>query len=946
MGGKKPPAGEKKQAPLEVLNDALIYAAEHGDMQFVLQTIMSGEANSLHCQSTLLHHCLKFRNIREPSFLAVLRAYPAAAAVADSKGYYPLHLVCLQTARPTVTMLRALLAEFPQAAAAPSHTGWLPLHLLAKHAAIRGASERPMRASPEMLGCVRAAFPEAADLNAPGNASQAAEDRRPHVLLPDKIPAFKRDRLECLRVLSKLPTLECVSAEKEAREATAQRALSARHICEEALNEGDFDTMRKTLGETRGEFAGVTDYVDPENARMMLHQCLERCADVDALSFEFLFYASPVAPFHADHQGMIPLHVALANVGADSLRPDMLKQLITAHPESLAAVGPHGWLPLHFWAHRGAMPRGAFHAGNVPCLAELLRSAVGKKAAAQVDEAGDLPLHHLCRACVGARLDALDILPIPEESAGRNDGVIATDHLKRTRRKSRASAGDRDAPRDWDAEIAIDLVEMLLAAFPAAWDAVSGTDGKTPTLLAPPELREVIVGYSGKQSYTALQARRASVKQALLLEADLDPRARLCLGADRETSLNKMEALMNAAQGDWAWDGDAGRGSLLHRLLRRKAELPISQDVLRAFLHFEKGACEKVDDGDWRPLHLFARRAIADAQCGTAQNARRLVSADRTQLVFQGGASKHKAAPLHVLVTMLLRRPQPGPAAEDDGAFEVRVLGVLRVLADAGARSLRNAAGKTALEVLPNNTSYDIFREACQPTAEGPKPEAWQRKFSFDAAAAFENASSLSGDAPAVGLPPLVCASPQTTTPAAMGFLPLARFPTALTTWSPPSTPPQGVDLDVQRIRRRSSSAPDQLRAARAERLRRAVSAARPESRSQPKGTAFGASAKPARRVERPLRLPDSLPDRPRPRRASPASSRSRRRRIFRRLSRGRRRTSSRAKRAARRSASSAARRSRRGASTGRPTSWKCRRRASPAPSARWKCARSAASCQ
>ena len=168
----------------------LYRAAEHGDIHAVLQWTNDPRRPKLRL---LLHALLRHKPLEETVFLHVLRWCPQAAQAPNHDGWYPLHLLCHLTARPTPLMLRALCAAGPIAAKMPTSTGWIPLQLLCQQAFARGKA----RATPATIAAVRQARPDGAQTFLPDGAEWG--DRLPVELLPKELPALElcKQRMTC-----------------------------------------------------------------------------------------------------------------------------------------------------------------------------------------------------------------------------------------------------------------------------------------------------------------------------------------------------------------------------------------------------------------------------------------------------------------------------------------------------------------------------------------------------------------------------------------------------------------------------------------------------------------------------------------------------------------------------------------------------------------------------
>lgn len=381
---------EKRSRAHEAAQEALLKSAQKGDFQVVMQYIFN-EKNPVN--HLLLHSCLRFKNLTEAQFLAVLRWDPLAAETEGDQGWYPLHILAYMTARPTTTMIRALTQLFPLAARRPMESGWLPLQLLCQNPRNKGDnSHHGVRATAAVIAALRASYPNASMEFLPQATENGLGEKRAEHLLPFNL--HHREHAVAALNLSARDVCEKDEHDRfEADRLKGELKFEADRACDAGSADGVLDVLKKV----HGHYSGITDVVDKDRGRMLFHRCCERCGDsLEDRSFDFLARASPSAPFLVDFQRLLPIHILLAT--APCTTPHMIKRLVAIHPKSLTHRGTRGWTPIHFFCMRlPTYPRA------VMVLHMLLDTKLGRKALRMKDDKGDLPLHLFCVACADLR---------------------------------------------------------------------------------------------------------------------------------------------------------------------------------------------------------------------------------------------------------------------------------------------------------------------------------------------------------------------------------------------------------------------------------------------------------------------------------------------------------------------------------------------------------------
>ncbi|KAJ8601404.1 hypothetical protein CTAYLR_005026 [Chrysophaeum taylorii] len=674
-------------------------------MQYVLRCIMTPGKRRIECPEMLLHNCLRHRNITESQLLAVLRVDPGAAGRPDHVGLYPLHLMSIYTAWPTVTMIRELAKVNPEAAATRGVAGWLPLHLFCANAIARGES-RP-RVTPDLLRAMRAVYPAAASESLADKKTRGA--RTPAMLFP-KVVFPGRD--ECLAVLDEESDDVCCATEKAAADKKESHAATVLRRAELSADRDDIAGVCDALLAADGEFAGITDVVEPLGGRVLLHRCFERCAmSLTQPAVSSLLAASPTAAFLPDANGMLPLHVLLASCDSQLLTGDMVKHLVDAHPAACLHKGPRGWLPLHIWAARD--PDGP---AALSVLVELLRASYdGKRAARVKDDAGNLPVHIFSRTASSYKLikdeeyrafvGSRDERGGDDEENDKNDIVVP-----------------RKEP--WDSTQPCALVSKLLEAYPSAWNIPDG-NGRTPAQLAPVELREIFLNFFQCQETRTKslvvvlpdQKTEANSSEQLTIASALENR-----NDEELANLVRKSSLLLGSYPPDLEDIERNGDTFLHRLLQR--EQPVGKELFLTVLNADPQAATVESTQGWYCAHLLCKRAASDPAAGVSSILACLLKAHGVAAYRAGGGKRKLASPLHVLCTMLSRHnhqvePSTGESRE---AFDSRLVSFMMTLVRAapGACDMLDARGKKPCDLIPNAPYFDVFRGVCFPRPSAP----------------------------------------------------------------------------------------------------------------------------------------------------------------------------------------------------------------------------------
>lgn len=661
-------------------------------MDLVLQAIWSPK-RPIAESDMLLHNTLKYRNLTESEFLAVLRSDPVAAERCDHVGYFPLHLLAIYTAWPTVTMIRELIKLNSAAASTRSVAGWMPLHLFCANAVARGET-RP-RVTCELLRALRAAYPQAASESL-GNEKTCGV-RTPAVLFP-KI-AFK-GRKECMVVLEE-DADACVLAEEAAAAQKESHAACLLQTVNSAADRGDIDGVCTALLQANGEYAGITDIADSVGGRVLMHRCFERCAQSlhqDAVTL--LIASSPTAVFQPSND-MLPLHVLLACCDSRHLTPEMIKRLVELNPNACTYRGPRGWLPLHLWAARDPNSPDA-----LSVVKELMKFVKGLRAARVRDNVGDLPLHIFCRTCSKYKFARDD----------EYHGALAIEDVDNEDESQLQDEHELDSVSvQWSAAQPRKLAILLLEAYPEAWN-MSGGDDKTPMDLAPLELREAFLNfvYGHERNKEMLRLNKETCGDGD--GAGQTDRMSIADAIHSGQDALLLELLENGRLSGYS-HSDLDGGTCLHQLLRRPQA--VGRDLVQAILKNIPHAARVSDNKGWFCLHLLCRRAVTDPKAGVPATIRCLLKAYKDATLKKCGGKRQQWTPLHVLCFTISRlnfRKEP-LTGESREAFDARLLSFAASLAEAAASACHELDGRNRrpCDLLPEAPYFHPFRNYCGP---------------------------------------------------------------------------------------------------------------------------------------------------------------------------------------------------------------------------------------
>ena len=651
----------------------LYRAAEHGDIHAVLQWTNDPRRPKLRL---LLHALLRHKPLEETVFLHVLRWCPQAAQTPNHDGWYPLHLLCYLTARPTPLMLRALCAAGPIAAKMPTSTGWIPLQLLCQQAFARGKA----RATPATIAAVRQAYPDGAQTYLPDGAEWG--DRLPVELLPKELPALElcKQRMTCSD-----DQLRTFAAQHRSLDLKVRGAYRRR--CEEACSNGAVFGVVEVIQELHQETGLIADAADENTGRLLLHDVVARCgATLDGWSLGFCLRACPAAAFHADGRGNLPLHLLLAN-GECKVTLAEIQSLIRLHPLAVGAKAARGWTCLHAFCRRPPQQQ------DLRVLRLLLRGVAGRKAARTRDEDGDLPLHLLAYACTDQR---------EARVADLNVG--------------------QDTQVEWGADRAKPLCQALVGAYPPAW-RIKGSRELTACDAAPADLQGVLMGAATTKGPSSL----TDVSRAIARAKPRRRKAGAGLPLVKLIEIGADDALQKRLRVEKHRDPEPIPIDLLHTLLKRDAG--VGGDVLRAVADAGgAGSCALRDGDGYLPLHLVAKRAPFDERV-TPQTVRRVLAYHRPAAFYRGGA--RKLCPLAAFAVALATGAEDQGASDEGGSqragnyftdeplahWRERCLGVARALYESTpkARVVPASDGALACELLPPSPDYDALRAAMRP---------------------------------------------------------------------------------------------------------------------------------------------------------------------------------------------------------------------------------------
>ena len=108
------------------LVDEVVYALVHAYPEALTKQCLPNMETPLH----IICHCeVGYDGVDEPLINYILEENPAAAAIKDSKGRYPLHSLMLTDPVETVDTARPIYEAFPEAMSTPDDNGNYPLHL-------------------------------------------------------------------------------------------------------------------------------------------------------------------------------------------------------------------------------------------------------------------------------------------------------------------------------------------------------------------------------------------------------------------------------------------------------------------------------------------------------------------------------------------------------------------------------------------------------------------------------------------------------------------------------------------------------------------------------------------------------------------------------------------------------------------------------------------------
>ncbi|KAH8050969.1 hypothetical protein JL722_10999 [Aureococcus anophagefferens] len=656
------------------------------------------------------------------------RATRRAAETANEQGWFR-STSSRTTARPTTTML------------------------LCQHARNKGDnSHHGVRATPALLSALRAAYPGAATECLPQARKNGLGEKTAESLLPFDLP----HREACVAALRE-NALDMVKRDDhdrfEAERLKGQLKFEARR----AADAGDAPGVVELLKHAHGHYSGITDVLDDRATLFALPRPLRR--DLDDASFDYLFRASPGAPFREDFQRMLPIHTLMN--GCEAATPHMVRRLNAAHPKGGAHRGLRGWTPLHFFCMRNpTWPRAA------AILALLLDTKSGAKACRLRDQRGDLPIHLFCQTCA----DLKDV--VEQEIASGNYGrarrrpppkkKTKVENVRAAFRRTSvavglAGGGDDDdepeAPEEeayaWNADQAVACVKLLVKAYPESW-RLAGKGKVTSLDLAPPELHEAMLkaadGRAGDGSESSdddldnkfnlakfedglhdVKTHKHQRHKVDLETADLGD-----VVDDGKTDEGLCSRLLRRYDGANARDAGEHGGFLLHRLLRRKPD--VGADVLRAVLTWSSKAARTADGEGWHPLHLLARRATTD-RLVTGASARRVLNTFRECAVLRGGGDGRLQNPLAALCAHLTHKSahvktplsyENHWTKETYDEWEQRMVAVARALADGhpDARTQKTAHGHVAVDLLPAHADYDGLRAVARPPPRRARGQA------------------------------------------------------------------------------------------------------------------------------------------------------------------------------------------------------------------------------
>ncbi|KAH8096353.1 hypothetical protein JL720_3720 [Aureococcus anophagefferens] len=612
---------EKHKRAAEAQQAALLAAAAKGDVEGVMQYIMNERNAQNHL---LLHACFRAAQESEiPSFKGSdLGRFPLARrGDGERAGLVPLHI--LAHARPTTTMVRALTVLYPAAARAPIVSGWLPLQLLCQHARNKGDnSHHGVRATPPPQRS--AAYPAATEC-LPQARKNGLGEKTAESLLPFDLP----HREACVAALRE-NALDMVKRDDhdrfEAERLKGQLKFEARR----AADAGDAPGVVEVLKHAHGHYSGITDVLD-DRGHALFARCLDRCGEtLDDASFDYLFRASPGAPFREDFQRMLPIHTLMN--GCEAATPHMVRRLNAAHPKGGAHRGLRGWTPLHFFCMRNpTWPRAA------AILALLLDTKSGAKACRLRDQRGDLPIHLFCQTCA-------DLKDVVEQE-------IASGNYGRARRRP-------PPKKKTKVENAVACVKLLVKAYPESW-RLAGKGKVTSLDLAPPELHEAMLkaadGRAGDGSESSdddldnkfnlakfedglhdVKTHKHQRHKVDLETADLGD-----VVDDGKTDEGLCHRLLRRYDGANARDAGEHGGFLLHRLLRRKPD--VGADVLAPCSRGRQGRADGRRRG-LAPAAPPARRATTD-RLVTGASARRVLNTFRECAVLAAAATAGSRTP-------------------------------------------------------------------------------------------------------------------------------------------------------------------------------------------------------------------------------------------------------------------------------------------------------------
>ena len=377
--------------------------------------------------SSPLHWACTNKNVTLNIIQLLINAAPGSVFRADSEGWMPLHVLCMnrqQDDMESIETLNLLLEKYPEAVLHADNSGNLPIHyaceskfpefcqvlIEAAPDSVRSTNNYGLmplhilcnnnqvdEGTMQTLNFLLEEYPEAVwhavnDGTLPIHIASVTKSPEFCQILIEAAP----DSVHSTNKYGWMP-LHYLCGMRELNENTAIQTLNflLEEYPEAALHADDHGRLPIHLASCRGgspEFCqalidAASDSVRKEDKYgwMPLHTLSDN-PEVDGVNamqtLKFLIEKYPGAVLHADNNGSLPIHLASVTKS-----PEFCQVLIDAAPDSIRSKDKNGWSPLHFLC--GVTRVGVNAIQTLQLLIENDREAVRQVCT----NSGRLPIH-------------------------------------------------------------------------------------------------------------------------------------------------------------------------------------------------------------------------------------------------------------------------------------------------------------------------------------------------------------------------------------------------------------------------------------------------------------------------------------------------------------------------------------------------------------------------